>query len=41
MLNPGTAGLALLLKERASRESAKTKVLEIFVCYGCSYSPLS
>ena len=41
MINPGTAGLALLLKERANKENPQTKILKIFVCYGCSYSPLS
>ncbi len=41
MINPGTAGLATLMKTRIKKSRKKTKILKIFTCYGCSYSPLS
>lgn len=41
MINPGTSGLAMLLKQRKSCLNVKMRVLKIRILAGCSYSPLS
>ena len=41
MINPGTAGLAVLLNKKEDKSSIKTSILKLVVCHGCSFSPLS